>query len=182
MYTPYVSTQRDDRIDYEGSRDDRKQGELVNMDITLNAQAFINVSRKRICGQAHTRAQQVWNRVLSVLKTIDEPLWKNCVPECVYRGFCPEHKECGRTSLLLYKQWRKDYIGDKPEILHHTIPEEKDGIIINTIYEQLLGGRHVVVTDVANNGDTPFVVLHYVGSNKSTLVELKIFKNNYKKI
>jgi hypothetical protein len=78
-YTPYVSTQRDDRIDYTGGRDDRKQGELVNMDITLNAQAFINVSRKRHCGQAHPKAQVVWTLVCRELEKIDKPLFDNCV-------------------------------------------------------------------------------------------------------
>ena len=120
MYTPYVSTQREDRLDYDGSRDDRKQGELVNMDITLNSQAFINVSRKRICGQADKLAQQVWDMVLVELKKIDKPLFDNCVPECVYRGFCPELVPCnngkGRCDLPRYIQWRKDYIGNRLQI------------------------------------------------------------------
>lgn len=120
-YTPYVSTQRNDRVTYEGDRDDRKQGELVNMDITLNAQAFINVSKKRLCGQAHQEAQDLWIDVLEVLKDIDRPLFDNCVPECIYRGFCPELVPCnngaGRCNSLKYKQWRKDYIGDKSQII-----------------------------------------------------------------
>lgn len=116
-YTPYVSTQREDRIEYEGSRDDRKQGELVNMRITLNAQAVINVSRKRLCGQAHIKAQQLWNKVLEEIKKIDEPLYNNCVPECIYRGFCPELECCGRTKTSSYKQWRQNYTNDK-DVIH----------------------------------------------------------------
>lgn len=116
-YTPYVSTQRDDRIDYDGSRDDRKQGELVNMDITLNAQSFINVSRKRYCGQAHPKAQVVWTLVCRELEKIDKPLFDNCVPECVYRGFCSEPNPCnngaGRCDTQKYKEWRKDYVGNR---------------------------------------------------------------------
>ncbi len=116
-YTPYVSTQRDDRIDYTGSRDDRKQGELVNMDITLNAQAFINVSKKRICGQAHDEAQAIWNAVLDELKKVDEPLFNNCVPECVYSGFCREKFPCnngaGRVNSPKYIAWRKAYVGNR---------------------------------------------------------------------
>lgn len=120
-YTPYVSTQREDRLEYEGNRDDRKQGELVNMDITLNAQAFINVSKKRLCGQADVKAQQVWNVVLKELKLIDKPLFDNCVPECIYRGFCSEKFTCGRLNegsetLKLYKKWRKEYIGNRPAL------------------------------------------------------------------
>jgi hypothetical protein len=119
-YTPYVSTQREDRIDYEMDRGDRRQGELVNMDITLNAQAFINVSKKRLCGQAHEKAQKLWNQVINELKKIDEPLFNNCVPECIYSGFCRETIPCnngqGRCNTPLYKQWRKDYIGDRTQI------------------------------------------------------------------
>lgn len=119
-YTPYVSTQRDDRIEYSESRDNRKQGELVNMDITLNAQAFINVSKKRLCGQAHKQARRVWNLILAKLREIDQPLFDNCVPECVYRGFCPEKYPCnngeGRCHTKAYKEWRKRYIGNRPQI------------------------------------------------------------------
>ena len=115
-YTPYVSTQRDDRLEYNGSRDERKQGELVNMDITLNAQAFINVSNKRLCGQAHPEAQSLWTKVLRGLREIDEPLFSVCVPTCVSKGFCPELHPCGRTELKAYKEMRKKYIGDRPII------------------------------------------------------------------
>lgn len=117
-YTPYVSTQREDRIDYvETDRGDRRQGELVNMDITLNAQAFINVSKKRLCGQAHARAQVVWGNIIKELAKIDESLAKNCVPECVYRGFCSENTPCnngaGRCHTQKYINWRREYVGSR---------------------------------------------------------------------
>lgn len=115
-YTPYVSTQRDDRLEYSESRDERKQGELVNMDITLNAQAFINVSKNRLCGQAHPEAQVLWSKVLSELHEVDEPLFSVCVPTCVSKGFCPELHPCGRTESITYKEMRKKYIGDRPII------------------------------------------------------------------
>lgn len=116
-YTPYVSTQRDDRLDSDVPRDDRKQGELVNMDITLNAQAFINVSNKRLCGQAHVEAQLLWGKVLVELAKVDKSLWRVCVPTCVSKGFCPELKPCGRTESILYSGWRKEYVGDRPKII-----------------------------------------------------------------
>ena len=115
-YTPYVSTQRSDRLEYDGSRDDRKQGELVNMDITLNAQAFINVSKVRLCGQADVKAQELWNAVIEKLKELDKPLYDHCVPTCIYRGFCPEIKCCNRCNSEKYKQWRENYIGSYNKI------------------------------------------------------------------
>lgn len=91
--TPYVSTQRDDRIDHEVSRSDMPQGTLVNMDLTLNAQAMINVSRKRLCGMADADARKIWKKVIEKLKEVDPQLAKNCVPNCIYRGgLCPEGK------------------------------------------------------------------------------------------
>ena len=115
-FTPYVSTQRDDRVEYYGSRDDRRQGELINMDITINAQAFINVSRKRLCGKSHAETQVVWQKILNNLKEIDLELYNVCVPECVYRGFCTEKESCGRTESKTYQEMRKRYVGDRPII------------------------------------------------------------------
>ena len=109
-YTPYVSTQREDRIEYTGSRADRKQGELVNMRITLNAQAFISVSRKRLCGLAHKKTRKLWYDVVAELAKVDKELANNCVPECIYRGFCPEMKICHYAESTGAKIQREEYI------------------------------------------------------------------------
>ena len=122
--TPFMSTQREDRNDEimaisveEGNpRDEAKQGSLVNLKLLVNAQALINISRKRLCGQAHVETQQVWNKTIRELKLLDEELAFCCVPECVYRGFCPEKYPCGRTKLEFYKKWRKEYVGDRPTL------------------------------------------------------------------
>ena len=122
--TPFMSTQREDRNDEimaisveEGNpRDEAKQGSLVNLKLLVNAQALINISRKRLCGQAHEETQEVWLITLSELLPIDKELFEVCVPECVYRGFCPEKKCCGRVGSSSYRQMRKEYIGDRPII------------------------------------------------------------------
>ena len=95
-YTPYVSTQRDDRHKSDIPRDELPQGALVNMDIVINAQAFINVSRKRLCNMAHKETRDVWREVVNELAKIDPNLARCCVRECVYRGgICPEcDKSC----------------------------------------------------------------------------------------
>ena len=122
--TPFMSTQREDRNDEimaisveEGNpRDEAKKGSLVNLKLLVNAQALINISRKRLCGQAHEETQEVWLITLSELLPIDKELFEVCVPECVYRGFCPEKKCCGRVGSSSYRQMRKEYIGDRPII------------------------------------------------------------------
>ena len=76
-------------------RDYLFQGQGNDMDMTCNAQAFINISRKRLClGRPSPETRQAWTIVIEKLREIDPVLAEKCVPECVYRGFCPEGKKC----------------------------------------------------------------------------------------
>lgn len=111
-FTPYVSSQRDDRHENPISRDDMPQSALVNMDMTLNAQAFINVSRKRLCRMASKETREVWTEVVKQLSLVDGELAKNCVPNCVYRGgICPElGKGCGYIKSRKFKDDLKKYL------------------------------------------------------------------------
>ena len=76
------------------------------MDMTCNAQAFMNISRKRLCyGCASEETRFAWQLVINALKEIDPILAEKCVPECVYRGFCPEEdKCCGYVNAEGYKK------------------------------------------------------------------------------
>lgn len=107
-FTPYVSTQREDRIDYDIPRDEKKQGDLVNMRMTLNAQSIINISKVRLCNMAHSRTRKIWQKVITELTKYDFALAKCCVPSCVYRGFCPEGKQ--DTCYKGKEAWRESYI------------------------------------------------------------------------
>jgi hypothetical protein len=93
-YTPFVSTQRDDRNPDIKDRDLEPQGNLVTLEIHANTQAIINVSRKRLCNCAHLRARNLWNQVLDEIEKVDPALRKACVSDCIYRGWCYEHKSC----------------------------------------------------------------------------------------
>lgn len=107
-FEPFVSTQRGDRIDLEVPRDQKGQGDLVNLAFEVNAQSLINISRARICKMAHEETRGVWWKVISSLKKIEPILAKYCVPHCVYRGLCPE--PVGRQSCTLnWKPWRQKY-------------------------------------------------------------------------
>lgn len=76
-------------------RDYLFQGQENDMDMTCNAQAFINISRKRLCkGCASTETRMAWEIVIAMLKEYDPILAEKCVPECLYRGFCPETDRC----------------------------------------------------------------------------------------
>lgn len=92
----FVHTQRTDINELlKGmTRDDFPQGLLNDMDMTCNAQSFINISRKRRCMCASKETRQAWEAVMSYLKQVDPILESKCVPECIYRGFCPEFDRC----------------------------------------------------------------------------------------
>ena len=92
-------------------RDYMFQGEGNDMDMTCNAQSFINISRKRLCyGCASKETRQAWEMVIEMLKEIDPILAEKCVPECVYRGFCPEiDRCCGYVNTDAYKKRLEEY-------------------------------------------------------------------------
>ena len=102
-FVPYVKTQREDRTGIP--REERKQTELVDMTIVLNSMAFINVSKKRLCGMADKNTRAVWTAVVNKLKEVDPIVAEFCVPSCVYRNGCPEFKPCGYFKA--YKELHK---------------------------------------------------------------------------
>lgn len=108
----FVHTQRTDRNEALKAlnRDDLPQGLVNDMDMTCNAQAFINISRKRLCKCASKETREAWELVIEYLKTIDPVLASKCVPECLYRGFCLEFdKCCGYCNTEKFKKDLKEY-------------------------------------------------------------------------
>ena len=109
----FVSTQRTDRNEIlKGlNRDELKQGLLNDMDMACNAQAFINISRKRLCkGCASKETREAWELVIEFLSEIDPILASKCVPECIYRGFCPEFDRCcNYCNTKEYQQRLQEY-------------------------------------------------------------------------
>lgn len=104
----YVTTSRADRTEIK-DRSQRSQMDLVNMSITVNAQALINMSRKRLCGCADETARLVMYKIKSEILRLEPELGNKMVPECVYRGFCSENNtECFYSKKALSK-WRKEY-------------------------------------------------------------------------
>lgn len=98
----YVQTQRTDRTGV--NRDELPQGALVTLELDLNAQAIINISRKRLCMQASKETRELWKLILEEVKKELPELYEVCVPECVYRGFCPELYSCGYCDSEKYAE------------------------------------------------------------------------------
>ena len=97
----WVRTQRTDRTGV--NRDELPQGSLVEHECEADAQALINISRKRLCNQASPETREAWKEVIEELKLHDPAVASVCVKECVYRGFCPEMHSCGYVNTDAYK-------------------------------------------------------------------------------
>ena len=108
-FIPFVHTQREDRRHLEIPRDELPQGSLNDMDISANAQALINVSKKRLCNQASKETKEAWQEVKKAINEIDPIMASKMVPHCIYRGFCPEIKSCGFANTEEFKKQLKDY-------------------------------------------------------------------------
>ena len=106
----FVHSQRGDRRKLSVPRNELPQGELNDMDMTANAQAIINISRKRLCSCASKETREAWKQVIDEIRKIDTVLADKCVPECIYRGFCPEWmSSCGYSKTEKYKEDLKKY-------------------------------------------------------------------------
>ena len=105
---PFVSTQRTDRTGID--RRKLPQDNPVMHEMEVNAQALINISRKRLCMQASPETREAWQAVLEAIKEKEPEVYEVCVRECVYRGFCPEMKPCGYFGTEAYEEERSRYV------------------------------------------------------------------------
>lgn len=103
----WVRTQRTDRTGID--RDELPQGALVDMELEANAQALINMSRKRLCAQASPETREVMKAIKKEVSKRDEFLARVMVKECVYRGFCPEMQSCGYDKTEKFQRDLKEY-------------------------------------------------------------------------
>ena len=106
----FVHSQRQDRRELGCSRDELPQGSLNDMMMSANAQALINISRKRLCSCASPETREAWKLVKEGIRKIDPVLADKMVPECLYRGFCPEFMNpCGYSKTEKFKEDLEKY-------------------------------------------------------------------------
>lgn len=89
----FVSTQRTDRTG--DSRDEKPQSAPVDMDISANIQALINVSRYRLCYKASPETREEMENIKKAIGEIEPQVADVLVPNCIYRCGCPEFTSCG---------------------------------------------------------------------------------------
>lgn len=106
----FVHSQRGDRRVLPVPRNELPQGALNDMDMTANAQAIINISRKRLCSCASKETREAWKQVVEAIREVDPVLADKCVPECLYRGFCPEFmNSCGYSKTKKFEEDLQKY-------------------------------------------------------------------------
>lgn len=101
----WISTQREDRTGVD--RDKAPQDAPVNYDGSSNAQACINVGRYRLCvGCAHEQTRYCMEDLKDSIHPYEPELSDVMVPNCIYRGGCPEFHECGYFRKFI--KWCKE--------------------------------------------------------------------------
>ena len=97
------------RIDKCGGNDEQiNRLTPVNHGMEINAQALIQISRRRLCYNAEKTTVAIWRAVKKEMGNVCAETAQAMVPECVYRnGFCPELKQCkpGLSSVLKMYGW-----------------------------------------------------------------------------
>ena len=109
---PFVSTSRPDITGAKATRHEMPQDALVNMQLSLNAQEIINISRLRLCSKAESTTRNIWESVVSELAKIEPELAEACQPQCVFKGYCSEMKCCGLIWTEKYLNRRKSLLSN----------------------------------------------------------------------
>jgi hypothetical protein len=89
-----VKTQRTDRTGV--NRDDLPQATLVTFTGEANVQHLIDTMRKRLCYQASPETREYAEDLKATITEIDPEIGRVLVPNCIYRGGCPEMQSCNR--------------------------------------------------------------------------------------
>ena len=100
-FEKFISSQRDDRLIDDIPRAEKPQGTLVNFDGYANMQNLIDAFRKRLCYKATPEARGLAEDFKIQLGKMFSAEANVLVPNCIYRGGCPEFKSCGLYNRFL---------------------------------------------------------------------------------
>jgi len=92
----FVSTQRSDRTGVK--RDELPQGAIVLHSCIANAQAILNLGRKRLCWKASPETKSAVEALRYCLMDFEPELAELMQPACLATGRCFEIKPCGKVA------------------------------------------------------------------------------------
>lgn len=75
----------------------------------INAEAIINMSRKRLCTKASKEMREIWQKVCELIEECDPDLYPHLVKPCVATGACRERKSCGYIKTMAFSREREEY-------------------------------------------------------------------------
>lgn len=93
----WVELDRYNRVDPIKLEDEPK------LNVIADAKTIITISRERLCSKASLEMRGNWQCLLEFIDKIDPVLARVCVPECIYRGFCPKINPCQYTKTHVFK-------------------------------------------------------------------------------
>jgi len=109
----YVKSNREDRANVN---DTANRNTPVNHLMDLNAEALINIARKRLCFKASKETREVMEQIVLELSKQNDALANYLQPECWYRGGeCHEQKSCFVCNGYNYNLYYIDLIKRKQE-------------------------------------------------------------------
>lgn len=104
----WITTQRTDRTGI--NRNEISQDALINHAVEADAQALVNISRRRLCNCASKETREAWQTVKNKIAESEPELASCMVRECVYRnGLCPEMFSCNYNKTDAFKEELKEY-------------------------------------------------------------------------
>ncbi len=93
---PYVTSHREER----GGTGDEGRYTLVNHRFITNAEALLDLAKKRLCFQASPETRDAMLAIKDQIRVFDPGLAHWMIPACVYRGgICREPKACGKYKV-----------------------------------------------------------------------------------
>ncbi|MDD3041314.1 thymidylate synthase ThyX [Bacteroides sp.] len=107
----FIETQRSDRTGIP--RDELPQGALVSFTGEANSQHVIDTSRKRLCYLADPDTREYWEDLKIESRKVEPELSDVSVPNCIYRGGCPEMQSCGFFEAFTKKHGMFSSIQDR---------------------------------------------------------------------
>ena len=75
----------------------------------INAEAIINMSRKRLCAKASKETREIWQKVCELIEECDPDLYPHLVKPCVLYQRCREVKCCGYIHTEQYRKEVEEY-------------------------------------------------------------------------
>ena len=100
-FEKYIKTQRSDRTGIDRTK--LPQDAPVDFTGEANCQHLIDTMRKRLCRQASPETREYAEDLKAALHDVEPELSDVCVPNCVYRGNCPEFSCCGWYNKMSSK-------------------------------------------------------------------------------